>query len=405
MQRQIFRYTTLLLLILIIFSGGYLLGQSSIAPIQLVGAASDTPAEAQQSFRPFWETWDFIHEEYFDQPVDDEALVEGAIEGMLATLDDPNTIYLSPEHEQAARHALEGNLEGIGAEVTSENGQIIIVAPYEGSPAETAGLRQGDILRQADGVDLTGMDVADAAALIRGPAGTTVLLSIEREGEVFEVEVERDVINIPSVRGEIIEDSIAYVRLSRFANNTTDNLSDVLDELYDQDPQGLILDLRSNPGGTLTSAISVADEFLPEGPILVERFGNGNEKIFEAKDKGQAQDLPMVVLIDGGSASASEVVAGAIRDRDRGTLVGVTSFGKGTVQTWKELSNGGGVRITVARWITPDGSWVHDQGLEPDIIVSLPEQADGEFTDTQLQAAVNYLLEDLIIEEPPLNEG
>jgi carboxyl-terminal processing protease len=193
--------------------------------------------------------------------------------------------------------------------------------------------------------------------------------------------------------------------LSRFANNTTDNLSDVLDELYDQDPQGLILDLRSNPGGTLTSAISVADEFLPEGPILVERFGNGNEKIFEAKDKGQAQDLPMVVLIDGGSASASEVVAGAIRDRDRGTLVGVTSFGKGTVQTWKELSNGGGVRITVARWITPDGSWVHDQGLEPDIIVSLPEQADGEFTDTQLQAAVNYLLEDLIIEEPPLNEG
>lgn len=405
MQRQIFKYTALLLLILIIFSGGYLLGQSSIAPVQLVGAAIDTPAEAQQSFRPFWETWDFIHEEYFDQPVDDEALVEGAIEGMLATLDDPNTIYLSPEHEEAARHALEGNLEGIGAEVTSENGQIIIVAPFEGSPAEAAGLRQGDILRQANGVDLTGMDVADAAALIRGPAGTTVLLAIEREGEVLEVEVERDVINIPSVRGEIIEDSIAYVRLSRFANNTTDNLSDVLDELLEQEPKGLILDLRSNPGGTLTSAVSVADEFLPEGPILVERFGNGNEKLFEAEEKGQAQDLPMVVLIDGGSASASEVVAGAIRDRDRGTLVGVTSFGKGTVQTWKGLSNGGGVRITVARWITPDGNWIHEQGLEPDISVSLPDQTDGEFTDTQLQAAVNYLLEDLIIEESPLNEG
>lgn len=405
MQRQIFKYTALLLLILIIFSGGYLLGQSSIAPVQLVGAAIDTPAEAQQSFRPFWETWDFIHEEYFDQPVDDEALVEGAIEGMLATLDDPNTIYLSPEHEEAARHALEGNLEGIGAEVTSENGQIIIVAPFEGSPAEAAGLRQGDILRQANGVDLTGMDVADAAALIRGPAGTTVLLAIEREGEVLEVEVERDIINIPSVRGEIIEDSIAYVRLSRFANNTTDNLSDVLDELLEQEPKGLILDLRSNPGGTLTSAVSVADEFLPEGPILVERFGNGNEKLFEAEEKGQAQDLPMVVLIDGGSASASEVVAGAIRDRDRGTLVGVTSFGKGTVQTWKGLSNGGGVRITVARWITPDGNWIHEQGLEPDISVSLPDQTDGEFTDTQLQAAVNYLLEDLIIEESPLNEG
>lgn len=405
MQSQIFRYTTLILLILIFFSGGYLLGQSSIAPIQLVGPAIDTPTEVQQNFRPFWETWEFIHEEYFDQPVDDEALIEGAIEGMLATLDDPNTIYLSPEHEQAARHALVGNLEGIGAEVTSENGQIIIVAPYEGSPAEAAGLRQGDILRQADGVDLTGMDVADAAALIRGPAGTTVLLSVEREGEVLEVEVERDVINIPSVRGEIIEDSIAYVRLSRFANNTTDNLSDVLDDLLEQEPKGLILDLRSNPGGTLTSAVSVADQFLPEGPILVERFGNGNEKVFEAEDRGLAQDLPMVVLIDGGSASASEVVAGAIRDRDRGTLVGATSFGKGTVQTWKQLSNGGGVRITIARWITPDGDWVHEQGLEPDISVSLPDQTNGEFTDTQLQAAVNYLLEDLIIEESPLNEG
>jgi carboxyl-terminal processing protease len=405
MQRQIFKYSTILLLGLIIFSGGYLLGQSSIAPVQLVGAAFNTPAEVQQSFRPFWETWDFIHDEYFDQPLDNERLVEGAIEGMLATLDDPNTVYLSPEHEQAARQALNGNLEGIGAEVTGENGQIIIVAPFEGSPAEAAGLKQGDILRQADGMDLTGMDVGEAAALIRGPAGTTVLLSIERDGEVFEVEVERDVINLPSVRGEILEDNIAYVRLSRFANNTTDNLSDVLEELLGQNPQGIILDLRSNPGGTLTSALSVADEFLPEGPILVERFGNGDEKLFEADDKGQAQDLPMVVLIDGGSASASEVVAGAIHDRDRGTLIGDTSFGKGTVQTWKELSNGGGVRITVARWITPDGEWIHGQGLEPDISVSLPDQIDGEFTDTQLQAAVDYLMEELIFEESPPSEG
>jgi carboxyl-terminal processing protease len=405
MQRQIFKYSTILLLGLIIFSGGYLLGQSSIAPVQLVGAAFNTPAEVQQSFRPFWETWDFIHDEYFDQPLDNERLVEGAIEGMLATLDDPNTVYLSPEHEQAARQALNGNLEGIGAEVTGENGQIIIVAPFEGSPAEAAGLKQGDILRQADGMDLTGMDVGEAAALIRGPAGTTVLLSIERDGEVFEVEVERDVINIPSVRGEILEDNIAYVRLSRFANNTTDNLSDVLEELLGQNPQGIILDLRSNPGGTLTSALSVADEFLPEGPILVERFGNGDEKLFEADDKGQAQDLPMVVLIDGGSASASEVVAGAIHDRDRGTLIGDTSFGKGTVQTWKELSNGGGVRITVARWITPDGEWIHGQGLEPDISVSLPDQIDGDFTDTQLQAAVDYIMEELIFEESPPSEG
>lgn len=405
MKRQIFIYAALLFLFLIIFCGGYVLGQSNIAPFQLVGAAIGTSGEDQENFRPFWETWEFIHDEYFDQPLDDELLVEGAIEGMLATLDDPNTIYLSPENEQAARQAMDGNLEGIGAEVTSEDGAIIIVAPFEGSPAEAAGLKQGDILRQADGVDLTGMDVANAAALIRGPAGTTVHLAIERDGEVFEVEVKRDVINIPSVRGEILEDNIAYVRLSRFGNNTTDNLSDVLDELMGQNPLGLILDLRSNPGGTLSSAVSVADQFLPEGPILVERFGNGTENLFEAKDKGQAQDLPMVVLIDGGSASASEVVAAAIRDRERGILVGDTSFGKGTVQSWKRLSNGGGVRITIARWITPDGDWVHGQGLEPDISVSLPEQLNEEFTDTQLQAAINYLLEELIFEGPTSDEG
>jgi carboxyl-terminal processing protease len=405
MKRQILKFAALLLLVFIVFSGGYVLGQSSIAPVQLVGAAIETPEEAQQSFRPFWETWEFIHEEYFEQPLDDEMLIEGAIEGMLATLDDPNTVYLSPENEQAARQAMDGNLEGIGAEVTSENGAIIIVAPFEGSPAAAAGLKQGDILLQADGVDLTGMDVANAAALIRGPAGTTVLLSIERDGEVFEIEVKRDVINIPSVRGEILEENIAYVRLSRFANNTTDNLSDVLEELMGQNPQGIILDLRSNPGGTLTSAVSVADQFLPEGPILVERFGNGTETLFEAKDKGQAQDLPMVVLIDGGSASASEVVAGAIRDRERGILVGVTSFGKGTVQSWKRLSNGGGVRITIARWITPNGDWVHGEGLEPEISVSIPEQINEEFTDTQLQAAVNYLLEELIFEGAPPDEG
>ncbi len=396
--RQIFRLIIILTLGFVIFSGGYLLGQSQIAPVQLTGIASGTPRQAEEAFRPFWETWNFLHDDYFEQPLDDVVLAEGAIEGMLATLEDANTIYLSPQNEEVARQAFEGNLEGIGAEVASEEGAIVIVAPYEGSPAAVAGLRQGDILREADGVVLTGLDVGEAAALVRGPAGTIVHLLVERDGQIIEFDVTRDVIDVPSVRGELFEDNIAYVRLSRFSNDTDEELSETLESLIAQNPTGLILDVRSNPGGSLSTAISVADQFLAEGPIMIERFGNGREKIFDADDEGLAQDIPLVILIDQGSASASEVLAGAVRDRGRGTLMGVTSFGKGTVQSWKELSNGGGVRITIARWITPDGTWVHKDGLEPDVNVTLPEEGSELFSDSQLQAAIDYLLDLSVIE-------
>jgi len=396
--RQIIRLFTFLVLGIILISGGYLLGQSQIAPIQLTGAASGTPRQAEEAFRPFWETWNFLHDDYFEQPLDDIILAEGALEGMLATLDDANTIYLSPQNEKAARQAFAGNLEGIGAEVTSEDDAIVIVAPYEGSPAALAGLLQGDILREADGISLTGLDVAEAAALVRGSAGTVVHLLVERDGQLLELDVTRDVIDVPSVRGEFLEENIAYVRLSRFSDDTDEEFTAILESLISQDPAGLILDVRSNPGGSLSSAVSVADQFLAEGPILIERFGNGREKLFDADDEGLAQDVPLVILIDQGSASASEVLAGAVRDRERGTLIGATSFGKGTVQSWKKLSNGGGVRITIARWITPEGTWVHKEGLEPDLDVSLPEVAGEPFNDSQLQAAIDYLLDQSVIE-------
>lgn len=393
MKRRLLTTALLSLIVTVVFFGGYAFGQSNLAPFALFGPASATPDDAEQAFQPFWEAWRFIQSDYFEQPLDNTRLAEGAIEGMLATLDDPNTRYLSPVAEQAARSAMEGNIEGIGAEVSGEGGVIAIVAPYEGSPAAQAGLRPGDIIREADGVSLTGMDIGEAVTLVRGPAGTSVHLVIERDGEIFDVDVVRDVIRIPSVYGELLEDDIAYLRLSRFANNTAEELSDVLDSLIERDPQGLILDLRSNPGGGLTTAVDVADQFLESGPILIERFGNGRESLFEAGESGSAENVPLVVLIDQGSASASEVLAGAIRDSSRGILIGDNSFGKGTVQTWKQLSNGGGIRITIARWLTPEGTWVHGEGLTPDFSVSLPQPEDGEvFTDTQLEAAIDYLL-------------
>ncbi len=381
------------------FNAGYILGQSPAAPIQIFPSAS-VSSEADAAFAPFWEVYDLVQTRYYEQPVDDDILAEGAINGLLAALEDPHTRYLSPQDEIAERQGFDGEITGIGIEVTSEDGFISVVSPIEGTPAYEAGLQPGDILREADGVDLTGMSIMEAASLIRGPIGTTVTLLIERDGETFEVDIKRDVIEIDSVRGEILEENLAYVRLSQFGTRSADELDEVLTELLAQEPDGLILDLRRNPGGGLETVVDIADEFLPESTVLIQEFADGIERAYNASDKGQAEEIPLVVLIDEGSASASEVLAGAIHDNERGILIGQTTFGKGTIQTWQELSNGGGVRITFARWLTPDETWVHEDGLEPDITVSLPEVENfDDFTDTQLQAAIDYLLGNQVINE------
>lgn len=382
---------------------GSMAGKFVYSPFGLTNPERLTPNEIEADFEPFWEVYTYLHTRYYEQPLDETQLVEGAIDGMLATLGDPHTRYLPPADEEAAREDMNGEFEGIGAFVEEVDGNITIVAPIEGSPAEAAGLKPGDILREADGVALTGMAVEEAAALVRGPRGTAVVLLIERDGEQFEKEITRDRITIPSVRGEMLENNIAYVRLSRFGNNSAEEMKAVLEELDANNAAGLILDLRSNPGGALDTAVDIADQFLDEGTILIERFGSGEEISYDSKEEGLAQTVPMVVLIDEGSASASEVLAGAIRDRGRGVLIGQTSFGKGTVQTWIGLSNGGGVRITVARWLTPDHNWVHGEGLVPDYFIPLPETAEdgAELEDTQLQAAIDFLLGKPITSVPP----
>ncbi len=380
---------------ILLFLSGLFIGNKGLSPALFFDFRDSKRQTSESAFEPVLETWELIHEEYFDQPLDDELLAEGAIEGMLATLDDRNTIYLTPDEEESARNALEGNIEGIGAEVTSIDGDIVIVSPYEGSPADLAGLQQGDILLSANGVSLTGLDVFEAASYVRGPAGTSVNLLIKRDESQFYLDIERGVISISSVRGELIDDRFAYVRLSRFDTNTGEDLEELLEKLTAMDPRGLIIDLRSNPGGSLSSVVNVADQFLPEGVILQEKFGNGKEKVFESNDGESAEALPLAVLINEGSASASEVLAGAISDHQRGVLIGDVSFGKGTVQSWKTLSNGGGLRITVARWLTPSGAWVHGEGLQPDIEIPLSESNESESEDAQLQAAIEYLNDQL----------
>lgn len=386
------------------FMSGYILAQSPVAPYRLAGPPLS--GETQVVFEPFWEVWELVQSRYYEQPVDNEALVEGAITGMLATLGDDHTRYMSPAEQEVAERTFSGEYQGIGAEVEARDGRITIVSPIDGSPAQAAGLRPGDIIVTADGILLDGMDVSEAASLVRGPAGTAVRLQIERDGETFEIEIVRDTVRLVSATGRMLPENIAYVRLSRFGDTTGDELNAILPGLMAQNPIGLILDLRRNPGGALDTTVEIADIFLDEGTVLIERFGDGRERIFESESGNLGETVPLVVLIDEGSASASEVLAGAIQDTGRGVLIGQTSFGKGTVQTWHTLSNSGGVRITIAQWLTPGETSIHKLGLTPDYFIPLPEGdfvAEGD--DTQLQAAIDFLTGETIISIPPDDGG
>jgi|GEM_PF-923765 len=348
--------------------------------------ASDVSlAEEPSNFKLFWEAWKLVRNESYESPPDDAEITYGAIRGSLRALDDPYTLFSDPVDTEVQRPELESEFEGIGAFVqTNEEGQLVIQTPMSGQPAEKAGIRAGDIVIKVDGKDITGMDVGEAVLLIRGPKGTTVVLTILREGEVepLVIPVVRDRIEIPSVaQARLLEDDgapeVGYIELTVFAAETPDELEEAIDKLREAGAKALILDLRNNPGGFLNSAVAVASEFIGDGVIVYQEGSDGNRVAIDARRGGHAKDLPLVVLVNRGSASASEIVAGAIRDHERGVLVGETTFGKGSVQNVHGLSDGSELRVTVAAWLTPNGTLIHKEGITPDIEVSLDEPGEG----------------------------
>jgi carboxyl-terminal processing protease len=321
--------------------------------------------------------------------------MRGAIEGMMSSLGDPHTTYMNPEQFRRASAPLEGEYEGIGAYVDITGEYLKIISPMPDSPAEKAGLKPNDTIVAVNGEDMTGEDGNLVLKRILGPAGTEVTLTIQREGETetFDVTITRAKIIMPSAEGEMLEDGIAYVRIYTYGDKTMTELRAALKELMAQKPSGLIVDLRNNGGGYLHTAIDVTSQFVKGDQIVMyEEFGDGSREEFKSKSGGLATNIPIVVLVNGGSASAAEITAGALQDLGRAELVGTTTFGKGSVQRWSPLSNEeGAVRITIARWYTPDDRQIHEIGIEPDHVVELTEEDVEAELDPQLDKAVELL--------------
>ena len=384
-----------------LFMSGYSLGrQASSEP--------GTPVSEDEAFRPFWDTYHTITERYAGSEVDRDALIQGAIRGMIDALEDPYSSYLTSDEYRDSLQDIGGQFEGVGAEIATQapdgsqgcatlgpDCRLVVVAPLAGSPAEKAGVLAGDLILAVDGITLDGLTVDAARDRIRGPKGSVVNLTVERDGgEPFALEITRDVIEQEEVVSRTEGDgSIGYVRLNGFSDRGAEEVEAALREHVTAGRERIILDLRGNPGGYVTAARSVASQFVGSGPVFWEQDAAGDQQPTEAEPGGAATDpsIEVMVLVDGGSASASEIVAGALQDTGRGTLVGEQTFGKGTVQQWNELTGeGGAFRLTIARWLTPDKRWIHDVGLTPDEAVEVPADA-GPDDDPVLDRAVELL--------------
>lgn len=356
-----------------------------------------TPADNNAALDPalLQEVLTLLERDFYGEIPDKQSLTHGAIRGLLMTLDDPYTSFVEPNIADVLREDATGQFEGIGATVQMrEDGFLEIVRPLPGHPAEEVGLKAGDLILTVDGTDIVGMGLYEAIGLIRGPAGTEVELEIARPGQedTFFVTITRASIEMPIVESEMLKNDIAYISLTEFDATARERVENELKELFKNNPQGLIFDLRNNPGGFLSQAIQVSDLFLEEGLIAIERDSRGEEKRFYSYDNDAGEEIPLVVLINGGSASASEIVAGALQDRDRAMLIGQETLGKGSVQLPHDLSDGSQLRVTIARWFTPNNNSIHEQGLTPNIEVPYPNDTPVD-EDPQLDRALEYFQE------------
>ncbi|HEX3243959.1 MAG TPA: S41 family peptidase [Chloroflexota bacterium] len=327
----------------------------------------------------YWEAWGTVHSEFVNRAaLDDQHLVYGAIRGMVASLGDPYTMFQTPDERQAEMTAFSGRFQGIGTYIDAREGRIVILGAIEGSPAARAGVQPGDVVLSVDGQDVGGLTLQQVSARVRGPKGSVVKLLLLRGTETVELAVERDEIPLISARGSVLEPGIGLLRMTSFTERSDAEVAGALDSLSQQSVNHLVLDLRGNAGGLLEPAVEVASRLTTISPIVWQENGEGQRYAYERRNDRPALDWPMVVLVDRGSASASEVLAAALRDAGRATLVGQRTYGKGTVQYLHELSDGAGLRVTAARWISPAGTQLDQGGLDPDVPVTEPRTDDSD---------------------------
>lgn len=363
----------------------------------------DIPEEFDVDFKLFWDTWDLVSKTYIDKKaLDPQKLFYGAISGMVSAIGDPYTVFLPPQQQKSTKEELNGSFDGVGIQLGFSQDQpprLLVIAPLEGTPAKQAGIKPQDIILKIDDKDTTGMNLPEAVKLIRGAKGTTVTLTIFREGDsdTRSFDLMRDTIIVKSVEVEFKNTrsgkNAAVIKLSRFGERTKDEWNDAVAQILSQNPDALILDVRNNPGGYLEGAVFVISEFLDGGVAVLQENNEGKQISFKVNRDGRLTTQPMKVLINKGSASASEIVAGALQDRGRAKLLGEKSFGKGTIQEAQDLPEGTGIHITVAKWLTPNGRWVNDtSGLEPDVTIEIgEEEKDDADADPQLDKALELL--------------
>jgi len=358
---------------------------------------NQTPPDSTIDFSLMWDVIEQINREYLFGTVDGTKLLYGAISGLVDALGDPYTSFLDPSQNEQFEQGLEGVYEGIGAEIGIRSDQLIIVAPLDGSPAKTAGVRAGDKILEIDGEPTAGITLTEAVTAIRGAAGTEVVLTLQRGSDPsFQVPIIRAQITVESVNWEEKGGGIAYIKVSRFGSTTGEEWDEAVSEIDSRIPNlnGVVLDLRSNPGGYLSGSVYLASEFLASGTVVIQEDSSGSRRALKAQAtvNGHAfRDVPTVILIDEGSASASEILAGALAERAEAVLVGRKSFGKGTVQDAVDFEGGAGLHLTVAKWLTPNGVWVNGTGIEPDYQVELTEADIDADRDPQLDKALELL--------------
>lgn len=421
----------MLLIVLISVGLGYVLGNYKISAEwkdyrPIIGIKNQTPPTATNlDMRLFYDVVGRINDSYYDKSkVSAQKMVYGAISGMLQSLDDPYTSFFPPKENQNFKTQLAGEFSGIGAELSlNEENQVTVMSPLDGSPAQKAGIRSGDIILKVEGKSTYGWTLAKAVENIRGPKGTKVTITIlhEKEKTPKDIAITRDTIQIKSVTSwirnfnctkdkcEFKSDctpsaggcaSVAYIRLSQFGDKTNTEWLEVVNNLLPMIRQqknfkGIILDVRNNPGGYLTDAVYIASEFIKDGTIVIQEDGEGKQDPLKVSRRGLLLDVPMVVLVNKGSASASEILSGALRDYNRARLIGETTFGKGTIQQAVDIEGGGSVHVSVAKWLTPKGTWVNEKGLVPDIKVEFDATESGKMKDkmdNQILRAVETLV-------------